>query len=174
MQGAHFKWVTDHKGLTHLLNQKNLSGRQARWLEKISSFDFEVVYVPGEENSVADTLSRMYSNDAPRTVCSQSEYTYHDVVDDDLEVNLQDIPILVGIEAKAATQRAPCKPRSKPLGAETGCLETAWEFAAHVKGHFILHGPRERKEGGNNTQTTGADPNLSKEAGSKLTIKLPA
>jgi hypothetical protein len=29
-----------------LLNQKNLSGRQARWLEKISSFDFEVVYVP--------------------------------------------------------------------------------------------------------------------------------
>jgi RNase H-like domain found in reverse transcriptase len=50
LQGARFKWVTDHKGLTHLLNQKNLSGRQARWLEKISSFDFEVVYVPGEEN----------------------------------------------------------------------------------------------------------------------------
>ena len=149
LQGAHFKWVTDHKGLTHLLNQKNLSGHQAHWLKKISSFDFEVVYVPGEENSVADTLSRMYSNDAPGTVRSQSEYTYHDVVDDDLEVNLQDIPILVGIEAKAATQRAPCKPRSKPLGAETGCLETAQEFAAHVKGHFILHGPRERKEGGN-------------------------
>ena len=43
LQGVKFKWVTDHKGLTHLLNEKNLSGRQARWLEKISSFDFEVV-----------------------------------------------------------------------------------------------------------------------------------
>jgi hypothetical protein len=47
LQGVRFKWVTDHKGLTHFLNQKNLSGRQARWLEKISSFDFEVVYIPG-------------------------------------------------------------------------------------------------------------------------------
>ena len=43
LQGVKFKWLTDHKGLIHLLNQKNLSGRQARWLEKISSFSFEVV-----------------------------------------------------------------------------------------------------------------------------------
>lgn len=60
LQGVKFKWVTDYKGLIHLLNQKNLSGRQARWLEKISSFDFEVVYVPGSENVVADALSRIY------------------------------------------------------------------------------------------------------------------
>src|SRR5882762_8920862 len=60
LQGSKFKWLTDHKGLTHLLNQKNLSGRQARWLEKISMFDFEVVYIPGSENLVADALSRIY------------------------------------------------------------------------------------------------------------------
>ena len=40
LQRAKFKWLTDHKGLTYLLNQKNLSGRQARWLEKISAFTF--------------------------------------------------------------------------------------------------------------------------------------
>jgi RNase H-like domain found in reverse transcriptase/Reverse transcriptase (RNA-dependent DNA polymerase) len=57
LQGIRFKWVTDHKGLTHLLNQENLSGRHARWLEKISSFDFEVVYIPGNENVLADALS---------------------------------------------------------------------------------------------------------------------
>lgn len=34
LQGTRFKWVTDHKGLTHLLNQKNLSSWQACWLEK--------------------------------------------------------------------------------------------------------------------------------------------
>ena len=47
LQGVKFKWVTDHKGLEHLLRQRNLSGRQARWIEKISEFDFEIVYVPG-------------------------------------------------------------------------------------------------------------------------------
>ncbi len=57
LQGTNFTWITDHKGLTHLLNQKNLSGRQARWIEKISLFDFPVQYVPGEENVLADTLS---------------------------------------------------------------------------------------------------------------------
>jgi len=174
LQGTRFKWVTDHKGLTHLLNQKNLSGRQARWLEKISSFDFEVVYVPGEENSVADTLSRMYSNDAPGTVRSRSEYTYHDVVDDDLEVNQQDIPILAGLEARAAVQKSSRKPRAKPLGAETGRPETGREFAARMRDHFVLRGPRERKEGGNSTQTTSADPNPAKGLLSKLKIKLPA
>jgi len=170
LQGTHFKWVTDHKGLTYLLNQKNLSGRQARWLEKISSFDFEVVYVPGEENSVADALSRIYSNDAPGTVRSRSEYTYHDVVDEDLEFNQQDIPILAGLEAKAAVQKTR-KPRTKVLGAETGRPETAREFAARMKGHFVLRGPGERKEGGNSTKTTSTEPTPPRE---QLTIKLPA
>ena len=43
LQGVHFKWITDHRGLIYLINQKSLSGRQARWMEKISSFMFDVV-----------------------------------------------------------------------------------------------------------------------------------
>jgi hypothetical protein len=61
LQGAKFVWLTDHKGLVHLLNQRNLSGRQARWMEKIGEFDFEVKYLPGVENLLLDTLSRMYA-----------------------------------------------------------------------------------------------------------------
>lgn len=57
LHGVQFKWLTDHRGLIYLLNQKNLSGQQARWLEKISSFTFEVVYIAGSENVVADALS---------------------------------------------------------------------------------------------------------------------
>ena len=72
LQGAKFKWLTDHKGLIYLLNQKNLSGRQARWLEKISNFTFEVVYIAGSDNVVADALSRLYSNDSPGTVMSRA------------------------------------------------------------------------------------------------------
>ena len=76
--GCSFTWVTDHKGLVHLLNQRNLSGRQARWLEKIAEYDFRIEYVPGVENILADALSRIYSNDQPGTVRAPSEYTQHD------------------------------------------------------------------------------------------------
>ncbi|ESK81294.1 reverse transcriptase-rnase h-integrase [Moniliophthora roreri MCA 2997] len=52
LQGVKFTWITDHKGLVHLMKQKNITGRQAHWLEKMSEFDFDVVYIPGEENMV--------------------------------------------------------------------------------------------------------------------------
>ena len=166
LQGAKFKWLTDHKGLTYLLNQKNLSGRQARWLEKISSFTFEVVYIAGSENVVADALSRMYSNDSAGTERARSEYTYHDVVDDDTSsvVSLnEDLPVLAGIEARIATRRGTRvrRPSQKmaaleeetsddePVDEPSG--ETSEEFARRIKDRFVLRGPRsptERMEGG--------------------------
>ncbi|OJT15961.1 Transposon Tf2-12 polyprotein [Trametes pubescens] len=76
--GCAFTWVTDHKGLVHLLSQRNLPGRQAQWLEKISKFNFNIEYLPGVENVLADTLSRIYSNDQPGTVRAASKYTEHD------------------------------------------------------------------------------------------------
>ena len=82
MQGVKFKWLTDHKGLIYLLNQKNLSGQQTQWLEKISSFMFEVIYIAGSENVVVDALSRIYSNDSAGTVHASSKFSYHDVSDD--------------------------------------------------------------------------------------------
>lgn len=96
--GCTFTWVTDHKGLTHLLKQKNLSARQARWIEKISEFNFHVEYIPGEDNDLPDALSRMYSNDLPGTVRAASEYTIFDD-DEDLPLRLASfaisIPVLV-------------------------------------------------------------------------------
>ena len=79
LQGVKFTWVTDHKSLTHILDQKGLSGRQARWMERLSEFDFEVLYVPGKGNILPDALSRMYEFDAPRTIRSQEEYLQCDL-----------------------------------------------------------------------------------------------
>ncbi|GJS50897.1 putative reverse transcriptase domain-containing protein [Tanacetum coccineum] len=49
---------TDHKSLQHILNQKELSMRQRRWLELLSDYDCETCYHPGKANVVADALSR--------------------------------------------------------------------------------------------------------------------
>ena len=80
--GCFFTWVTDHKGLTHLLQQKNLSARQARWIEKISEFKFGVEHLPGPLNVLPDALSCKYFNDAPGTACAASDYTEHDDEED--------------------------------------------------------------------------------------------
>jgi transposase InsO family protein len=104
LQGAKFIWYTDHKALIHLLKQKNLTGRQARWMEKISEFDFEVVYVSGSSNVLADALSRIYSNDESGTVRARSEYTEHDDNKNDmLATHEVSMPLLVGLEARAAS-----------------------------------------------------------------------
>jgi len=55
-----FTVVTDHKSLTKLMTQKNLNGRQHRWLTHISRFEFKIEYQPGAKDSVADYLSRIY------------------------------------------------------------------------------------------------------------------
>jgi transposase InsO family protein len=57
--GVPFIVYTDHKPLEEFKTQKNLSRRQARWQEFLGQYDFDVHYIPGEENTVADALSRL-------------------------------------------------------------------------------------------------------------------
>ena len=57
--GTRFTVYTDHRTLECFQGQRDLSRRQARWQEFLAEYDFEVVYVKGEENTVADALSRM-------------------------------------------------------------------------------------------------------------------
>jgi hypothetical protein len=49
---------TDHEPLTWLQSQKSLNRRQARWMEFLARFQYEIVYVKGDENVVADALTR--------------------------------------------------------------------------------------------------------------------
>jgi len=56
--GVPFFMYTDHKTLLNFPTQRELSRRQARWMELLSIYDCKFVYVKGEANSVADALSR--------------------------------------------------------------------------------------------------------------------
>ena len=55
-----FTVVTDHVSLTKLMKQKNLCGRQQRWINQISRFDFKIEYQLGAKNFLADYPSRIY------------------------------------------------------------------------------------------------------------------
>jgi hypothetical protein len=154
LQGCLFTWVMDHKGLIHLMNQKNLLGRQACWVEKISGFHFEVKYVPGTENVLADALSRIYSNEAPGTVRSRSEYTDHNVVDnDDIELNSISMPVFAGGEAAALTSDHVTRSMARRAKTEQGSKAVSANQA-----EFGSNLPGNPKEGGGTPNTTSKTP----------------
>ena len=53
-----FELRPDHCGLKYLFDQPTLNARQARWLDFLCEFDFEIKHIKGKENKVADALSR--------------------------------------------------------------------------------------------------------------------
>ena len=74
LYGTKFTVYSDHEPFEALFKQKSLNARQKRWLEELSHFDFEISYVPGEENGIADGLSRIYSNEPRGIVRTDSEF----------------------------------------------------------------------------------------------------
>lgn len=58
MYGTQVQLYTDHKNLQYLLSKKELSAREARWVELIDQYDLVMNYHPGKANVVADALSR--------------------------------------------------------------------------------------------------------------------
>ena len=56
--GNMFRVRTDHNSLGFFLEQKQLQERQQKWISKIQAYDFDIEYVRGKNNVVADALSR--------------------------------------------------------------------------------------------------------------------
>lgn len=55
--GNKFWFIVDHHSLSYLVNQSLVTGRVARWTMILLEYDFEVVYVRGKCQIVADYLS---------------------------------------------------------------------------------------------------------------------
>ena len=60
--GTHFIIYTDHRTLENFDTQKDLSRRQLRWQEFMLQYDITITYIHGEDNTVADALSRLPPN----------------------------------------------------------------------------------------------------------------
>lgn len=50
-----------------------------RWMDYLSRFDFDITYVKGENNKVADCLSRYYENDTGDDAHREEEYVHADM-----------------------------------------------------------------------------------------------
>ena len=49
---------TDHNSLRFFLNQRDLNDHQQKWVRKLQAYDFDIEYMKGKNNVVADALSR--------------------------------------------------------------------------------------------------------------------
>jgi RNase H-like domain found in reverse transcriptase len=65
LNDSRFVIKTDHHPLHYLDTQTKFSKRQIRWMETLKEYDYEIVYVQGKFNVVADALSRI--SDSPST-----------------------------------------------------------------------------------------------------------
>jgi hypothetical protein len=81
--------VTDHQALEFFKIQDRLSSCQTCWMEYLSRFDFDIQYIQGKLNKVADCLSRYYESNMCYDVYDISEYVDADVRPDP---TLNDVP----------------------------------------------------------------------------------
>lgn len=57
--GRHFEIASDHQPLSWLYRMKDPNSKLTRWRVKLSEYDFDIKYIKGRENHVADALSRI-------------------------------------------------------------------------------------------------------------------
>lgn len=60
IDGRKFQINTNHRPLKWLFNNKDPSSKFQGWLLKLEESDYEITYLKGKSNSVADALSRYY------------------------------------------------------------------------------------------------------------------
>ena len=65
LMGSHFKLITDQRSIAFMFDRsqkgKIKNEKIQRWKTELSCFQFDIVYRPGTDNHVADTLSRNFS-----------------------------------------------------------------------------------------------------------------
>lgn len=69
LEGAEQPFIvwTDHKNLSYVRQAKRLNSRQARWALFFGRFNFTLTYRPGSRNLKPDALSRLFTEEPPRS-----------------------------------------------------------------------------------------------------------
>ena len=79
--------VTDHQNLKYWMTPRQLSPRQARWVEILAVFRFKIVYRPGKQASMPDALSRRSDYHPGKGATSTLEQNFAQALPDFGEIN---------------------------------------------------------------------------------------
>jgi hypothetical protein len=74
LEGRKCTVETDHDALTHLLTQPPLNRRQARWVELLANFDYDVIHKPGKQNRSDPLSRRTYPDPTPEQLALDKCY----------------------------------------------------------------------------------------------------
>ncbi|KAL4142333.1 hypothetical protein QTP88_004814 [Uroleucon formosanum] len=129
LKGRHFIIRSDHKPLIPLLGENNpiskmASGRLQRWAFFLSGFDYQIEYIKGSTNTIADSLSRLPCQD-----------------NKDELLNWPSIDLDIERAAKSCTLCLESKPEPQK------CFLTKWPKSLHVieRIHLDYLGPINNK-----------------------------
>ena len=59
--GQRFIMRTHQRSLKYLLEQRVVEGEHCKWLLKLLNYNFDIQYNPGKENTIVDSLSRLFA-----------------------------------------------------------------------------------------------------------------
>jgi hypothetical protein len=71
LRDIHFTLFTDHENLTFI--DTTTSAKVVRWKLAVQDYKCDVVYIPGEENVVADAMSRMCAREPPPEITQRED-----------------------------------------------------------------------------------------------------
>ena len=127
--GNHFVLYTDHKALSYLFSQKDLSPVMSGWIDRILEFNFNIIHRPGVLNILPDALSRLFSLDAS----SESK----------LVSSIQDAKLLSSSLTSDCPDEEP-RPSSGTGSSELDSKSISMIDHAHLFGHFGVKATVER------------------------------
>lgn len=63
LYGRYFVLITDHRALTYLFSMKDCGSRLFRQRIELMEYNFKIIYRPGSQNQLCDTLSRLETSE---------------------------------------------------------------------------------------------------------------